>query len=210
MLKTTNYQMNKPELTDSPPDITVLNGNFDIMDEKLFSIIKAWEDFKSTGGKINGDLELLPIKKLKSRMSNGREVNIAYMQNNGAVTYGDELNPTFLVGAERPSVWENGASNSIVCVKDYINSKGSSGYTKLPNGIVIEWGVVENATSGVNTSITFPIEFPNTIFTMSASISGTTVSTQLGCNCGVYTKGTGYVGQNTGATRRVFWIALGY
>ncbi|MDU3526402.1 hypothetical protein [Clostridium sp.] len=167
MLKTTNYKMNKPELTDSPPDITVLNGNFDIIDEKLFTVIKAWEEFKASGGKINGDLELLPIKKIKSRMSDGREVNIAYMQNNGAVTIGDESNPTFLVGAIRPSIWENGASNPIVGLRDFLFSSESSGYTKLPNGFILQWGIVTDTISlnsaSVNISIRFPISFPNNV-----------------------------------------------
>lgn len=32
---TPNYNLVKIDLTDSPPDITVLNGNFDIIDEEL-------------------------------------------------------------------------------------------------------------------------------------------------------------------------------
>ena len=33
--KTTNYKLHKIDLTDAPPDITVLNGNFDIIDTQL-------------------------------------------------------------------------------------------------------------------------------------------------------------------------------
>ncbi len=33
--KTTNYKLHKIDLADSPPDITVLNGNFDIIDAEL-------------------------------------------------------------------------------------------------------------------------------------------------------------------------------
>lgn len=35
MLETTNYKFKKPELTDSPPDITVMNPNWDSIDTKL-------------------------------------------------------------------------------------------------------------------------------------------------------------------------------
>lgn len=35
MLKTQNYGFNKPELSDSPPDITVMNSNWDIIDKKI-------------------------------------------------------------------------------------------------------------------------------------------------------------------------------
>lgn len=33
--KTTNFNLHKIDLTDAPPDITVLNGNFDIIDTQL-------------------------------------------------------------------------------------------------------------------------------------------------------------------------------
>ena len=33
--KTTNYNLHKIDLTDAPPDITVLNQNWDTIDEKL-------------------------------------------------------------------------------------------------------------------------------------------------------------------------------
>lgn len=38
MKQTTNYGFNKPELQDSPPDITVLNPNFDKIDTQLKSL----------------------------------------------------------------------------------------------------------------------------------------------------------------------------
>ena len=33
--KTTNYQLNKIDLTDAPPDITVLNANWDKVDTEM-------------------------------------------------------------------------------------------------------------------------------------------------------------------------------
>jgi hypothetical protein len=36
--KTTNYNLHKIDLTDAPPDITVLNQNWDIIDEELHDI----------------------------------------------------------------------------------------------------------------------------------------------------------------------------
>lgn len=57
MLTTKNYKLKKPELTDSPPDITVMNPNWDLVDEKLFAVIQAWEEFKKNGGEIGGVLK---------------------------------------------------------------------------------------------------------------------------------------------------------
>ena len=36
--KTTNFNLHKIDLTDAPPDITVLNGNFDTIDTQLKSV----------------------------------------------------------------------------------------------------------------------------------------------------------------------------
>lgn len=36
--KTTNFNLHKIDLTDAPPDITVLNENFDIIDAELHTL----------------------------------------------------------------------------------------------------------------------------------------------------------------------------
>ena len=44
MIETTNYQLKKIELTDSPPDITVLSDNWDFIDAALRDIANHMED----------------------------------------------------------------------------------------------------------------------------------------------------------------------
>lgn len=51
--KTTNYNMNKIDLTDAPPDITVLNENFDITDSELNNHATAIADLQAGGGTAN-------------------------------------------------------------------------------------------------------------------------------------------------------------
>lgn len=70
MKQTTNYGLNKPELQDSPPDITVLNPNFDKIDaemkrltnkdtEIVESINKVKNDYlPKTGGNITNGLTI--------------------------------------------------------------------------------------------------------------------------------------------------------
>lgn len=146
-----------------------------ILDQVKFPDGTSLLDFFNNGGKISGDLELPPGKKIKSKMSDGRNVNIAYMQNNGAVTYGDGLNPTFLAGAERPSVWENNAANPIVCLKDFINLKGSTGYRQTADGFIEQWGVVTITGQVANAwctnwSIQYPKLFPNAVVSLDIQI----------------------------------------
>lgn len=57
--KTTNYNLHKFDLADAPPDITVLNGSMDIIDEKLkeFSDGKAEHTVYVTNPNLNTLLE---------------------------------------------------------------------------------------------------------------------------------------------------------
>ena len=61
MLYTTNYDLAKIELKDSPADITVINQNWDTIDQALKTV-----DGK-TGGKISGVVELdSPLRSSKA------------------------------------------------------------------------------------------------------------------------------------------------
>jgi len=64
------------------------------------------------------------------------------------------------------------ADNSIAYAKflstDWTNSHGASGHQKLPSGLIIQWG---SGTAVNNTSISFPITFPTTVYCVIASCS---------------------------------------
>lgn len=53
-------------------------------------------------------------------------------------------------------------------------SKGASGYSKLPNGLIIQWGQYDSGSSvtEVQTKVTYPIAFPNRLLGFSASSIG--------------------------------------
>ena len=44
---------------------------------------------------------------------------------------------------------------------DFTCSKTQNGYTKLPNGLIIQWGYINTGTNDSDISVTFPITFPN-------------------------------------------------
>lgn len=74
--KTANYNLHKIDLNDSPPDITVLNQNFDILDEKLKEVEDGSSDISAesigalptSGGKMTGQLQ---VPKILFDRSNG-------------------------------------------------------------------------------------------------------------------------------------------
>ena len=51
-----------------------------------------------------------------------------------------------------------------------ISSKTPDGYTRLPSGLIIQWGSTTSG-GGVN-GVSFPISFPNAILAGSGSVSG--------------------------------------
>lgn len=90
-------------------------------------------------------------------------------------------------------------------------SLGTSGYEKMANGKIMQWGVATTATvDGSYVDLTFPIAFPNNIFSMvSTSANGTVIDgvptfSLTGARIQSYNRSTG---GTVSATHR--WIAIG-
>ena len=128
-------------------------------------------------------------------------------------------------GTERARIDSSG--NFILTAAGSINlntlntySSASSGYQKLPSGIIIQWGTTVFNGSGV-ASITFPTAFPTACRFVNASVSrGTTLSgylmsTQIGS---ISTTGVTIIGNYTisgtvltlGVNENAAWVAIGY
>ncbi|MBS4958398.1 MAG: hypothetical protein KHZ99_15340 [Clostridium sp.] len=214
MLKTTNYQMNKPELADSPPDITVLNGNFDIIDEKLFAVIQAWEEFKANGGKIGGGYlgafanglvfgkDGVPDSRVQTLYSG--DINMFGPSESKKVSLGHETN-----------AWKEAWVGNF--------SKQTNGYTKLSNGFILQWGrmmFTEDSAKSWQLYLNFPIEFPTACWTVVGNISSQDTNTNARITAGYiipYTKkqfktrggGIGLPYEHTVASTEINWFAIG-
>ncbi|WP_175947647.1 gp53-like domain-containing protein [Burkholderia pyrrocinia] len=91
---------------------------------------------------------------------------------------------------------------------DFASSLSLSGYQKLPNGLIIQWG--EMVTPGSSGTLTFPIAFPNSSLMVTgnpynssataANVTFSTVGPSNKASCPYY--------QNT--TTAIGWIAIGY
>ena len=186
MQQTTNYKFKKPELTDSPPDITVFNGNFDIIDEKLFAVIKAWEDFKANGGEIGGDITINTDSKIDLSQGNlrGEKGNVTLEANADNViliktkrsTDDREVTITIVNNDSEACVRPNGATgankvdlgNPTVPFKDIflgLPNIATDGHSRLVNGLIIQWGEITltgSNSQSINEWPKFPISFPTT------------------------------------------------
>jgi len=74
-------------------------------------------------------------------------------------------------------VLEYDGSNWVVISRsvnnDFLSSKVADGYTYLPNGLIMQWGDTGSISGGGTSSITFPLEFPNSVLNIICSIGGT-------------------------------------
>jgi hypothetical protein len=59
--------------------------------------------------------------------------------------------------------------SALLKLTDFTQSKSSSGYTKLPNGILIQWGSVPATTSETTSSVTFPLVFTGGVYSVTAT-----------------------------------------
>lgn len=94
----------------------------------------------------------------------------------------------------------------------------SSGYQKLPSGLIIQWGVTGTFSAEGGQSVTFPIAFPNAIFAASATPDLPAASSSQDAIAQVYAKSTTGMGiymqyPSGGSTTwgmTADWFAIGY
>ena len=140
-----------------------------------------WNTFKASGGAINGDIA---IEKHLANLKIGDSFNIkTYDQNtelssdwnkgivlrvrsnaSDSASY-VRLNGVNFAGNGNMSLGEESTPWTDIYLKGV--SKSSNGYTKLPNGLMIQWGHLNlgnNLGSGViRVTASFPIQFPKDI-----------------------------------------------
>ena len=130
---------------------------------------------------------------------------------------------TFVLGSNLTGNHNVGVRGSVIATMEAFNteflaSKATSGYQKLPSGLIIQWGSA--TTSAGNTTTVFPIAFPSGVsrITISeANAAGWSVS-----NLSVYgvhgqsssqfsVKSFAWTGGAFSASVGVFnWLAIGY
>ena len=117
-------------------------------------------------------------------------------------------------GKVRASVgaYNSGDNNAATILSDFAQSLATTGYCRLPNGLIFQWGVSGTPSSGV-IAVFFPIVFPNALFSIAVSITGSSVFN----NNRVLVEDSGtnafyaYTGNAGGAAGGIsfYWMAIG-
>jgi hypothetical protein len=88
----------------------------------------------------------------------------------------------------------------------FSSSLASTGYQKLPSGLIIQWGTVGVTSSG--NAATFPIAFPTAVYSLALGQGNTGIPAN--CYSAVSTVSlTGFTASSNAATPIINWIAIG-
>jgi hypothetical protein len=101
--------------------------------------------------------------------------------------------------------WLEVASNSDI---DFRLSPNTNGYTYLPNGIILQWGVAVNVGGSSTQGVTLPITYPNAIW-MTQTTAGTTADINEPVYS--YSQTTSYINvfNSSSTTVNIYWFTIG-
>ena len=210
MLTTTNFKLRKIELTDSPPDITVLNFNWDTLDTNLQEALtkaKAWDEFSKTGGSIGGKI-VLPTGDGKGLYVGDSRIieavgglKLMNASGRGLSIYDLSLNPTHLdmsLGEEKVR-WKEIWLGSI--------NKSLKGYCSLPNGMLMQWGYANDGTQ--TQQINLPLAFSNNNYIINVTPYPPTLDLS-GFSYRTLEANTGYFKVTVTKVPAYYWLAIGW
>lgn len=112
-----------------------------------------------------------------------------------------------------------GTSTTQIATTAFVNSNftgsnqslTSTGYQKLPGGLIIQWGNSPQSNNGGPYTVTFPIAFPNTCFTVNLTIGTLNTDTSNSVSVGsITTTSFQFYSVGGGPTYNHYWVAIGY
>jgi hypothetical protein len=111
-------------------------------------------------------------------------------------------------------VWRAYGTGVLKYAAQFAATVNSAGYQRLPSGLIEEWGQFNSVgTANPNTTITFPVAFPNACIGCFPSIGGTTLGTWIAQVATTSKTGATLSCQNNGAMATAVggsYYALGY
>lgn len=148
----------------------------------------------------------VPLKLSGDAMISNGVTSIAF-NNNGSIHLGGKPNEAeFNVSIDESMLWVRGdvktktgkSLNKSVSIDDFSQNLSNNGWCKLPNGVILQWGVSTNA------NILFPIAFPAVCFAVSHSKTGGGRDTRIES-----VSRTGFKSVATGSVGTTYYIAVG-
>jgi hypothetical protein len=168
-----------------------------------------------TGDTLTGDLNFSNNKGIKGKNTTGTLYNIGYIDSANKVSLGTQslaavinsiITPSFNIAGTTRDAWHDGNNPCLL---------SNNGYTKLANGVIIQWGWTNfggvTFTGTKSQAITFPIAFTSAVKAVIASgYTSVPDKTSIGVN-GYSTTGCTIYGYRSDTSNfYIYWIAIGY
>lgn len=104
-------------------------------------------------------------------------------------------------------------SNHAINLGQFVSSFATPGYTKLPNGLILQSGLFTTSSSGI-TTITYPIAYPTAALCAVAQVASTGSNYSTSIPTANFTKNSfgmyAYSSSNTQAAITGDWFSIGY
>ena len=157
-----------------------------------------------------GDISDLNDGFASMRFTNGVKIYSANKGGTPAITFNTD--GTIVTGANKKYIKEDDFTRYISG-----NFFGSRGYTKLPNGLIIQWGATGYLGQEGDVTVSFPIAFPTACLTAVATLQSPSLNnTANDMWAKIYTATTTTITINYGSSsggnygQGSYWIAIGY
>jgi hypothetical protein len=115
-----------------------------------------------------------------------------------------------LLGTPTAPTAPNGTSTSQLATTSFASgtpSLGVNGYQLFPSGLIIQWGVETPSAANTSYTYSFPIPFPNNLFSITTSAPSTTTPTNTALGTVLSTSQFSLT-QETGGIPQ-YWMAIG-
>lgn len=90
------------------------------------------------------------------------------------------------------------------------NSLSGNGYQKMPNGIIIQWGITGSVATGGSTTVTFPIAFPTSCLNVQVTGQIASVANSFTRSAGAPSTSQVTLYSNNALPSPISWLAIGY
>ena len=138
--------------------------------------------------------------------------NIIISDNTGNIQTNNNTNftlePTHIDSAEFYYDGSNWIQTARRLELDFRSSKSQNGYTYLPNGLILQWGVAINVGGNSTQSVTLPITYPNAIW-MTQATAGTTSNINEPVYSYSQTTSSITVRNSSSTTVNIYWFTIG-
>jgi hypothetical protein len=121
------------------------------------------------------------------------------------------------INADTGLFWLSGNGNKVALTRNFVPVRNFNGYTFLPGGLILQWGVKTGITNTVPpvlngpNKVTFPLTFPNAVFSITiAPVRVDNTNEVLSIYAALSTTSNFYFVTGSNNYNGAYWQAIGY